>query len=49
MTDTNAIYVYTGHEAGYTFGNWYYYNNSAWTSGGVYNSQAYETDKTLTV
>ena len=49
MTDTNAIYVYTGHEAGYTFGNWYYYNNIAWTSGGVYNSQAYETDKTLTV
>ena len=49
MTDTTKIYVYTGSETGYTAGNWYYYNGSAWTSGGVYNSVAVQTDKTLTV
>lgn len=49
MTDTTKIYVYTGSETGYTAGNWYYHNGSAWVSGGVYNSQALETDKTLTV
>lgn len=49
MTDVNKIYVYTGSETGYTFGNWYYYNGAEWVSGGVYNSQALETDKTLTV
>jgi glycerophosphoryl diester phosphodiesterase len=49
MTDTNKIYVYTGSESGYTAGNWYYYNGTAWVSGGVYNSVAIETDKTLTV
>lgn len=49
MTDTNKIYVYTGSESGYTNGNWYYYNGTAWVSGGVYNSTALETDKTLTV
>jgi hypothetical protein len=38
MTQTNRIYVYTGTEDGYTSGNWYYYNGSAWVSGGVYNS-----------
>lgn len=47
MTDTTKIYVYTGSETGYTSGNWYYYNGSTWTSGGVYNSAAVETDKTL--
>lgn len=49
MTDTSKIYVYTGSQSGYTFGDWYYYNGSAWTSGGVYNSAAVETDKTLSV
>lgn len=49
MADTNKIYVYTGSESGYVNGNWYYYNGSAWTSGGVYNSTAFETDSTLTV
>ena len=49
MTDHNKIYVYTGSESGYTNGNWYYWNGSAWTSGGVYNSVAFETDKTLSV
>lgn len=49
MTDTAKIYVYTGSETGYTNGNWYYWNGTAWTSGGVYNATALETDKTLTV
>jgi glycerophosphoryl diester phosphodiesterase len=38
MTDTTKIYVYTGNEAGYTAGNWYYWNGTAWTSGGIYQS-----------
>ena len=49
MTDTSKIYVYTGSETGYTAGNWYYYDGSAWTSGGVYNSAAINIDTTLTV
>ena len=49
MADTTKIYVYTGSETGYTNGNWYYWNGTAWVSGGVYNATALETDKTLTV
>ena len=49
MTDQDRVYVYTGSETGYTSGNWYYWDGSAWTSGGIYNSTAFETDKTLTV
>lgn len=49
MTDKTRIYIYTGSESGYTKGNWYYWNGSSWVSGGVYNSVAVETDKTLTV
>lgn len=49
MTDTSKVYVYTGSETGMTAGNWYYYNGSAWTSGGVYNSVAVETDATLSI
>ena len=49
MTDNTKIYVYTGSETGYTAGNWYYWNGSAWTSGGVYNSTALNTDTTLLV
>lgn len=49
MTDTSKVYVYVGSETGYISGNWYYYNGSAWTSGGVYNSTAFETDETLSV
>lgn len=48
MTDTDKIYVYTGSETGYTAGDWYYWNGSAWTSGGVYNAVAVQTDTTLT-
>ena len=49
MTDHTKVYVYTGSETGYTSGNWYYWNGSAWTSGGVYNAVAVDTDKTLSV
>ena len=36
MTDHTKNYVYTGSESGYTAGNWYYWNGSNWSSGGVY-------------
>lgn len=49
MTDTSKVYVYTGSETGYTAGNWYYYNGSAWVSGGVYQAAAVETNTTLTM
>ena len=50
MTDQTKIYVYTGTTGGgFTQGNWYYWNGSAWTSGGVYNSTALETDTTLSI
>lgn len=49
MTDTTKVYVYTGSESGYTEGHWYYWNGSAWTDGGVYQSTGINTDKTLTV
>lgn len=38
MTDTTKVYVYTGSEAGYINGNWYYWDGSAWVSGGGYHS-----------
>lgn len=50
MTDTSRIYVYTGTTGGgFTNGHWYYYNGSAWTDGGIYNSVAVQTDPTLTL
>ena len=49
MTDTSKIYVYTGSETGYTAGNWYYHNGTAFVSGGVYNSVAFQVDPTLSV
>lgn len=49
MTDTSKVYVYTGNETGYVNGNWYYYNGTAWVSGGAYNSVAVNTDTTLTL
>lgn len=49
MTDTNKVYVYVGSEVDMTYGHWYYYNGSAWSDGGVYNSTAVNTDKTLSV
>lgn len=49
MIDEDKVYVYTGSETGYQSGNWYYYNGTTWTSGGVYNSVAFETDDTLSI
>ena len=49
MNNRDKIYVYTGNETGYTNGHWYYYDGSKWVDGGVYNSTAVETDKTLSV
>lgn len=50
MTDTSRVYVYTGTTGGgFTNGHWYYYNGSAWTDGGIYNSIAVQTDPTLTL
>jgi hypothetical protein len=49
MTDHSLIYVYTGNESGYTNGKWYYWNGSAWTIGGDYNSTALTTDRSLSI
>ena len=45
MTDESAVYLYTGSETGYTAGDWYYYDGTAWTSGGTYGGAV--TDTTL--
>lgn len=47
MTEHDKIYVYTGSEPNYTAGNWYFWNGSAWTSGGTYGGAV--TDTTLSV
>ena len=47
MTDQTKIYVYTGSETGYTFGDWYYYDGSDWTSGGSYMGDGFIIDPTL--
>ncbi|MRM77562.1 DUF2479 domain-containing protein [Lactococcus lactis subsp. cremoris] len=44
MTDKTKNYVYTGREAGYTTGNWYFWTGSAWASGGVYQSTGIENN-----
>ena len=43
MTDESAVYLYTGSETGYTAGNWYYYDGTAWTSGGTYGGAVTST------
>lgn len=48
MTDKTKIYIYTGDEAGYIKGNWYYYDGTKWVSGGSYGGGVSRTDKTLT-
>lgn len=48
MTDYNIIYVYIGEEAGYTSGDWYYYDGEAWVSGGEYVANPVVIDDTLT-
>ena len=47
MTDESAVYLYTGSETGYTAGNWYFWNGTAWTSGGTYGGAV--TDTTLSI
>lgn len=47
MNDHSRIYVYTGSESGYASGHWYYWNGSAWTDGGVYQSSGLDTDTEL--
>lgn len=47
MVEESAIYVYTGSETGYTYGDWYYYDGEEWISGGAYASTALVTDTTL--
>lgn len=49
MKNKSRVYVYTGAESGYTNGNWYYWDGSAWISGGVYNAVSVDTDTTLAV
>ena len=44
MVDTSQVYVYTGSESGYTYGHWYFYDGTAWQSGGAYVSTALYTD-----
>lgn len=43
MTDESAVYLYTGSETGYNTGNWYYYNGTAWISGGTYGGAVTST------
>jgi len=38
MVDHDKVYLYTGNETGYEYGNWYYWNGTAWTSGGAYGT-----------
>lgn len=38
MIDTTKVYLYVGSETGYTFGDWYYYNGTAWVSGGKWGA-----------
>lgn len=44
MSDTTAIYLYDGSEEGYTAGDWYYYNGSAWVDGGTYGTGRISTN-----
>lgn len=49
MTDHSKTYVYVGSETGYTAGDWYYWNGTAWTSGGPFQATSIITDTTLAV
>lgn len=49
MTDHSKIYVYVGSETGYTAGDWYYWDGSAWASGGPFQATSIITDTTLAV
>ena len=45
MIDTSKVYLYVGEETGYTAGNWYFYDGSAWVSGGTFGTGT--TDRTV--
>ena len=47
MEHVDRVYVYVGSESGYENGHWYYYNDSEWADGGVYNAQGVQTDTEL--
>lgn len=48
--DTSKAYVYVGTSTStIDKGDWIYYDETEWKSGGVYNSEGYQTNKTLTV
>ena len=51
MTDQTKAYIYanTSPESGMTNGDWYYYNGSAWVSGGSYQGTVPTVDDTLTI
>lgn len=49
MTDHSKTYVYVGSESGYTAGDWYYWDGTAWTSGGPFQATSIITDTTLAV
>lgn len=51
MVDDTRVYVYVGNESGYNYGHWYYYDdtNKQWVDGGIYTSNVYEVDDTLTI
>lgn len=49
MTNTSAIYVYTGTEEGYNAGHLYYWDGTAFVDGGEYNAANVELDATLSV
>lgn len=49
MTDHSKTYVYVGTESGYTAGDWYYWNGTAWASGGPFQATSIITDTTLAV
>lgn len=45
MINHDTIYVYTGSETGYEYGNWYYWDGESFTSGGAVGGLT--PDKTL--
>ena len=50
MTDTSKVYVYVGTTtSSLTNGHWYFWDGTAWTDGGAYNSTAVQTDTSLTL
>jgi len=48
MTDTSAVYLYTGSETGYTAGDWYYYRGGVWIRGGTYGAAAIDDELSIT-